>query len=255
MQLAQLLADLLDVGLAGVQLVAPLRAQQGQQLVVELVVELTQVRLALAAGLLQMLPFAGLRQAVAAVEQLRRAAEEAAVGQQLLQGAVGLGVAGAAGAAAEVVLLEVVLGLLHLAAVGRLLEQQQGGAGAQVGAGFPEVLSLAGLTYVLFAENYCGAVPVSTINDDGSFNFGGPLTVNQELDSAVGKFNLALAVTGAPLTATFKQLAQVGKGRALLDKGDYAGAAAAVAGVSTTFQYIYQHSETTAGQNNDDQEQ
>ena len=116
--------------------------------------------------------------------------------------------------------------------------------------GFPEVLSLAGLTYVLFAENYCGAVPVSTINDDGSFNFGVPLTVSQELDSAVAKFNLALAVPGAPLSATFKQLAQVGKGRTLLDKGDYAGAAAAVAGVSTTFQYIYQHSETTAGQNN-----
>jgi starch-binding outer membrane protein, SusD/RagB family len=116
--------------------------------------------------------------------------------------------------------------------------------------GLPEVLSLAGLTYVLFAENYCGAVPVSTINDDGSFNYGPPLTTNQQLDSAIAKFNQALAVTGAPLTAAFKQLAQVGKGRALLDKGDYAGAAATVAGVSTTFQYFYQHSETTGAQNN-----
>jgi hypothetical protein len=116
--------------------------------------------------------------------------------------------------------------------------------------GLPEVLSLGGLTYVLFAENYCGAVPVSTINDDGSFNFGAALSTNQQLDSAVAKFNLALAVTGSPLTATFKQLAQVGKGRALVDKGDYAGAAAAVAGVSTTFQYTYLHSETTGAQNN-----
>jgi hypothetical protein len=116
--------------------------------------------------------------------------------------------------------------------------------------GFPEVLGLGGLTYVLFAENYCGAVPVSALNDDGTFTYGPPLTTNQQLDSAVAKFNLALAVTGAPLTATFKQLAQVGKGRALLDKGDYSNAALAVAGVSTTFQYIYQHSETTGGQNN-----
>ena len=116
--------------------------------------------------------------------------------------------------------------------------------------GFPEVLSLGGLSYVLFAENYCGAVPLSVVNDDGTFTYGPPLTVNQQLDSAIAKFNQALAVTGAPLTATFKQLAQVGKGRALLDKGDYAGAAAAVAGVTTTFQYIYQHSETTTGQNN-----
>jgi len=117
-------------------------------------------------------------------------------------------------------------------------------------AGLPEILALKGLTYVLFAENYCGAVPVSTINDDGTFNYGPPLTVNQQLDSAIAQFNAALAVTGAPLTATFKQLAQVGKGRALLDKGDYPGAMAAVAGVSTTFQYNYTHSETTTAQNN-----
>jgi starch-binding outer membrane protein, SusD/RagB family len=117
-------------------------------------------------------------------------------------------------------------------------------------AGFPEVLALGGLTYVLFAENYCGAVPVSTVNDDGTFTYGPPLSTNQELDSAIAKFNGALAVNGAPLTATFKQLAQVGKARALLDKGDYAGAAAAVAGVSTTFQYTYTHSETTGLQNN-----
>lgn len=116
--------------------------------------------------------------------------------------------------------------------------------------GLPEVMALGGLTYVLLAENYCGAVPLSVVNDDGTFTFGPPLTVNQQLDSAIAKFNQALAVSGAPLTSTFKQLAEVGKGRALLDKGDYANAAAAVAGVSTTFQYNYQHSETTGAQNN-----
>ena len=117
-------------------------------------------------------------------------------------------------------------------------------------AGFPEVLALGGLTYVLLAENYCGAVPLSIANADGTFTYGPPLSTNAQLDSAISKFNQALAVTGAPLTPTFKALAQVGKGRALLDKGDYANAAAAVAGVPTTFQYNYLHSETTAGQNN-----
>jgi starch-binding outer membrane protein, SusD/RagB family len=116
--------------------------------------------------------------------------------------------------------------------------------------GYPEVLALAGLTYVLFVENYCAAVPVSVANDDGTFTYGAPLNRDQQLDSAISKFDQALAVTGAPLTATFKQLAQVGKGRALLDKGDYANAALAVAGVPTTFQYNYQHSETTGAQNN-----
>jgi starch-binding outer membrane protein, SusD/RagB family len=116
--------------------------------------------------------------------------------------------------------------------------------------GYPEVLALAGMTYVLFVENYCAAVPVSVANDDGTFTYGAPLNRDQQLDSAISKFDQALAVTGVPLTATFKQLAQVGKGRALLDKGDYANAALAVAGVSTTFQYNYQHSETTTAQNN-----
>jgi len=116
--------------------------------------------------------------------------------------------------------------------------------------GFPEVLALNGLTYILFAENYCGAVPVSTQEPDGTFTFGAAESTNTLLDSAISKFNQALAVQGTPLTTTFKSLAQVGKGRALLDKGDYANAALAVAGVSTTFQYNYLHSETTGRQNN-----
>src|SRR3954468_2451798 len=111
-------------------------------------------------------------------------------------------------------------------------------------AGFPEVLSLSGLSYILFAENYCGAVPISKANPDGTFTFGAAESTVQLLDSAISKFNQALAVPQATiLTATFKQLAQVGKGRALLDEGKYAEAAAAVAGVSTTFQYNYVHSE------------
>ncbi|MGI8546277.1 MAG: hypothetical protein ACR2M1_02920, partial [Gemmatimonadaceae bacterium] len=64
------------------------------------------------------------------------------------------------------------------------------------------------------------------------------------------KFNQALAVKGASLTISFKNLASIGKGRALLDEGKYAEAAAAVAGVPTTFQYLYIHSETSARQNN-----
>jgi len=118
-------------------------------------------------------------------------------------------------------------------------------------AGFPEVLALSGLSYVLFAENYCGGVPVSKQNADGSFTFGAAESTNTLLDSAVSKFNQALAVPQATiLTATFKQLAQVGKGRALLNQGKYAEAALAVAGVLTTFQYNYTHSETTPRQNN-----
>src|SRR5438874_11490605 len=120
--------------------------------------------------------------------------------------------------------------------------------------GFPEVLALNGYAYILFAENYCGAVPVSHQEANGSFTFGAPESTNTLLDSAISKFNQALAMpstpSGAPLTATFRNLASVGKGRALLDSGNYAAAAAAVTAVPTTFQYNYLHSETTTRQNN-----
>jgi hypothetical protein len=117
--------------------------------------------------------------------------------------------------------------------------------------GFPEVLSLSGMSYIMFAENYCGAVPISKANPDGSFTFGAAESTTTLLDSAVSKFNQALAVPQTTvLTTSLKQLAQIGKGRALLDQGKYAEAAAAVAGVATLFQYNYIHSETTGRQNN-----
>ncbi len=116
--------------------------------------------------------------------------------------------------------------------------------------GYAESLALNGMIYVLFAENYCGSVPTSVQNPDGSFTFGVGLTTDQLSDSAISKFNQAATLGGSSLTATVKSLEAVGLGRALLDKGDYAGAAPAVAGVPTTFQYVYLHSQTSAGQNN-----
>src|SRR5437667_1518330 len=53
--------------------------------------------------------------------------------------------------------------------------------------GFPEILSLNGLAYILFAENYCGAVPVSFQAADGSFTFGAPESTNILLDSAIAR--------------------------------------------------------------------
>jgi len=116
--------------------------------------------------------------------------------------------------------------------------------------GYPEMLALNGMVYVLLAENYCGGVPHSTLNADGSFTFGAAMTTKQMLDSAIAQFNAALAVTGGAQTATFTNLASIGKGRALLDEGNYAAAAAAVASVPATFQYTYAHSATSGRENN-----
>ena len=121
--------------------------------------------------------------------------------------------------------------------------------------GFPEVLSLSGFTYLFFAENYCSGVPFSTANPDGSLVFGAPLTTAQMLDTAEARFRSALAAatalqgTGATRTAQIN-LASVGLGRALLDQGDFAGAAAAVTAVPTTFVYSVGHSQNTVRQEN-----
>lgn len=121
--------------------------------------------------------------------------------------------------------------------------------------GYPEVLALAGFTYLFFGENYCSGVPFSTANADGSLVFGAPLTTAQMLDTAEARFRAALAAATA-LQATVAQrtamisLASVGLGRSLLDQGDYPGAAAAVAAVLNTFTYSVGHSQNTVRQEN-----
>ena len=113
--------------------------------------------------------------------------------------------------------------------------------------GYPEMLSLSGFAYLFFAENFCSGVPISQATFDNRLIYGRPLTTAELLDTAIARFDSALAVSGdADMTA----LASVGKGRTLLDQGDAAGAAAAVNGVPTTFAYLLEHSENTDRENN-----
>lgn len=114
----------------------------------------------------------------------------------------------------------------------------------------PEIVALGGFTYVLLAENYCSGVPFSNVKPDGSFQFGAPNTTNQVLDVAIAKFDTAITLATAAGNTTALNLAHVGRGRALLDKGDFAGAAAAVAAVPTTFVYDILHDENSGRQNN-----
>lgn len=127
--------------------------------------------------------------------------------------------------------------------------------------GRAEALNIAALTLVLFAENYCGAVPLSRQLENGSFEYGAPLTTEQLLVAAIAKADSALAVaaittsgTGSAADKTTQtRLARIVKARALLDLNRPTDAAAAIggeSGVPTTFQYLYNHSETTGRQNN-----
>lgn len=96
-----------------------------------------------------------------------------------------------------------------------------------------ELKALEGYTMVLLAEGYCSAIPLSNVVA-GEFVYGVPLTGSQVLDSAIVRFN----------AAGTSNLAAVGKARALLNQGQYSAAAAAAAGVPTTFTYRITHSES-----------
>lgn len=116
-----------------------------------------------------------------------------------------------------------------------------------------ESFALAGLAYVFAGENYCSGVPFS--NPFPTASYGQPLTTSQIFTTAIERFDSAMTYLTTPDTeAVLRQwLAQVGKGRALLDRGDpgdAAAAAAAVASVPDTFQYITTHTNNSDRQRN-----
>lgn len=120
--------------------------------------------------------------------------------------------------------------------------------------GHAEVLNLAGFSYILFAENYCSGVPFSRLTATGATEYGDPQTTAEMLQAAIAHFDAAIAAATAAGTGTAAvtqlNLARVGKGRALLNLGQFGNAAAAVAGVPTSFHYVIEHSTNSARQEN-----
>jgi len=115
--------------------------------------------------------------------------------------------------------------------------------------GAAEMLTLAGLTYVMLAENYCNGVPLDQLNADGTVTHGVQLTTSELLDTAQNRFTQALAAASAVDTANsvrrvrFVAFASLGLARTLLDKGDAVGASAAASDalVPTSFSYVVEH--------------
>jgi len=121
-----------------------------------------------------------------------------------------------------------------------------------------EAKTLGGYALLAMAETYCSGVPISRIDRAAggqlTFRYGTPLTTTQLVDSAIARFDAALAIVGTGATTAInnqRNLARVGKGRALLYRGngDAAAAAAAVAGVPTNFTFQLQHSNNSGGEN------
>jgi hypothetical protein len=107
-----------------------------------------------------------------------------------------------------------------------------------------EMLSVAGFAYIYFAEDYCSGVPFGHAVGD-SLVFGKPLTTTEMFDTALARFDSALAHPGLiGDDGTITNLAQVGRARALVGLGQFAEAAAAVTDVPTEFVYATEHSDS-----------
>ena len=90
-------------------------------------------------------------------------------------------------------------------------------------------------------EHFCSGIPMSTPTENGE-----PLTTVQVFERAIAHADSAIAAAGTDeLSETIKHAAAVIKGRALLNLGQYAAAATAVAGVPVDFQYVNEQSQST----------
>jgi hypothetical protein len=80
--------------------------------------------------------------------------------------------------------------------------------------------------------------------------FGDPQTTQQVLDIALAKFDSAQSFATANERPDLEYLARVGKARVLVNQGNLVAAAAAVAGVPTSFAYSIESSTNSTRQNN-----
>ena len=109
---------------------------------------------------------------------------------------------------------------------------------------YAQLKSLEGFAIIALGEGFCGAVPLSAAAGGVPGELGEPLSTSEIFQAAAAVFNEALSGNAS------SHLAAVGKGRALLNDGQYAAAAAAVAAVPTTFVYFIEHSSNSGRQNN-----
>jgi hypothetical protein len=102
------------------------------------------------------------------------------------------------------------------------------------------------------AENWCNGVPYGTIVN-GIPVYTAPLTMMEGLDLAMTHLDSALMLADSALVLSATDTAaisvrrgiQISRARVFVNRGDFAAAAAAVAGIPTAYRYIQTHSLTT----------
>lgn len=111
-----------------------------------------------------------------------------------------------------------------------------------------ELYNFQGYTLIFFGEFYCSGVPLGLTPNEGDVVQGTPQTTTQLFDAAITAFSSATAAAAGSTDQA--NLAAIGTARALLNKGDYAGAAAAVSGIATSWEYLIHHKDENFNQQN-----
>jgi hypothetical protein len=107
----------------------------------------------------------------------------------------------------------------------------------------------AGYSYLLMGEGFC-TLAFSKINPDRSIDYGGQITRDSTFKIAVARFTEAIAAAQATNTTDILRMAYVGRARAKLNLGDYAGAAADANQVPSGFVKNATYSATVGRRNN-----
>ena len=95
--------------------------------------------------------------------------------------------------------------------------------------------AIRGMSMVYLADAFCSGIPLTDYRSPGGFTYMPGQTTQEVYQLAVAQFDSALA--SVPDSVRYRNLAQVGKARALINVGKFAEAAAAVANVPTSFKY------------------
>src|SRR5688572_23041232 len=106
------------------------------------------------------------------------------------------------------------------------------------------LMVLQGFAYTLLGENYCSGLPIANADDqDPKTDI---LTTAQLFERATAYFDSAAATLGTTTAdQPFRSALAIGRGRVLLNLGQYDAAAAAVSGVPTTFSFNISYSATS----------
>lgn len=119
-------------------------------------------------------------------------------------------------------------------------------------SGYAEALNLEGYSWIMLAETYCSGVPVTKLDANGNVIPGQPITTQQMLDSAINRFQKALAAANSSGSTYLANLSRIGQARALIfkDKANLGAAATLVSTIPSNFEYLVFSSSNTTRQNN-----